>query len=179
MSSNRYEITKEIYITDVISNDDIPSLVKYLNNPNIYANTLRVPYPYTTDDGEAFVQMIKTTSSANNRFFTIRFEENDELIGMCGIHGSDTNNRISEIGYWLGEPYWRRGIASAVITKVLEIAKIQYKNLVRIEAQIYAWNTASRRLIEKCGFTYEGLLRKRVHKNGEDIDIVMYAHIIE
>ena len=179
MSVDHYEINDQVYLNDVVTENDIPSLVKYLNNPNIYANTLRVPYPYTTKDGEDYMKKVNEVNKEIDHFFTIRLKENDELIGSCGIHGSKSNRRVAQIGYWLAEPYWHRGIASAVVKKVLEIVKTQYKYLVRIEAQIYVWNAASKALVEKCGFTYEGLLRKRVHKNGNDIDVLMFSYIIE
>ena len=179
MSSNHYEINDEIYLNDILTENDVPSLVKYLNNPNIYANTLRLPYPYTTKDGEDYMKIVNESNKDIDRFFTIRLKENDEMIGSCGIHGSKSNRRVAEIGYWLAEPFWRRGIASAAVKKALEILKTQCKHLVRIEAEIFVWNTASKALVEKCGFTFEGLLPKRIHKNGNDIDVWMYSYIIE
>ncbi|CAF1198506.1 unnamed protein product [Rotaria sordida] len=159
MTSSRYEIDDEIYITDLLTNEDIPSFVKYLNNPTIYTNTLKIPYPYSTNDGEDFIKFLKSESLNSTRFFTIRLQANNELIGACGLHRSIKNERRTEIGYWLGKNEW--------------------KNLVRIEAQIFHWNKASMRVVEKCGFTFEGILRKRVHKNGQDIDVHLYALILE
>ncbi|CAF3636119.1 unnamed protein product [Adineta steineri] len=160
MTSNRYEITNEIYINNLLTENDIPSLVKYLNNPTIYANTLHIPQPYTIKDGENFLSAIKSNSEPT-LFFVIRLNETDEMIGGCGLQSLIKNDRIAEIGYWLGEPYWGRGFMSKVIGKVIEIGQIQWKNLVRIEAEIFTWNNGSRRVVEKCHFAYEGLLRPR------------------
>jgi RimJ/RimL family protein N-acetyltransferase len=84
-----------------------------------------------------------------------------------------------EIGYWLAEPYWGRGIMPRVVKKAIEIIKIEWKDFIRIEAEIFSWNESSMRVLEKCGFTFEGILRKYTHGNGQDIDIHLYALIIE
>ncbi|CAF3605247.1 unnamed protein product [Rotaria sp. Silwood1] len=78
-----------------------------------------------------------------------------------------------------GEPYWHRGLMPKVVNKAIEIIKIEWKNLVRIEAKIFPWNKASMRVAEKCGFVLEGVLRKHAYKNGQDIDEHLYALIIE
>jgi RimJ/RimL family protein N-acetyltransferase len=178
-SSNRYEINDEIYIDNSATKDDIPSFIKYLNNPKIYANTLRIPNPYTEKDGEDFIKKIESSSSDSVQIFAIRLKATNELIGACGLYRCQENERRKTIGYWLGEPYWNRGIMPKVVNKVIEIGKNQWKNLVRIEAQVYTWNKASMRVLEKCGFTFEGTLPKHIHKNGEDIDINSYALIFD
>ncbi|CAF1313665.1 unnamed protein product [Rotaria sordida] len=179
MISNRYDIDDEIYINDLITNEDIPSFVKYFNNPTLHANLLTKPYPYTTKDGEDFIQKIKLNSLSLPRIFSIRLQTNNELIGGCGFRRSVKNERRTEIGYWLGEPYWHRGLMPKIVKRVIEIIKNEWKNLVRIEAKIFPWNKASMRVAEKCGFVFEGVLRKRTHKNGQDIDEHLYALIIE
>ena len=179
MTSNRYEIDDEIYITDLLTNDDIPSFVKYLNNPKISANTLTIPYPYSESDGEYFVNKVQSASSDASMYFTIRLKATNELIGACGLYRSPKNERIAEVGYWLGEPYWNRGIVPKAVRKLIEIGKDRWKNLVRIEANIYSWNKPSTRVAEKCGFTFEGTLRKYYYKDGQDIDALAYALIFD
>ncbi|CAF2827069.1 unnamed protein product [Rotaria sp. Silwood2] len=179
MASNRYDIDDEIYITDLLTNEDIPSFVKYFNNPILHANSLTIPYPYTTKDGEEFIQKIKSGSLNLTRMFNIRLQTNNELIGGCGLHRSIKNERRTEIGYWLGEPYWHRGLMPKIVKKIIEIIKNEWKNLIRIEAKIFPWNKASMRVVEKCGFVFEGVLRKHAYKNGQDIDEHLYALIIE
>jgi RimJ/RimL family protein N-acetyltransferase len=179
MTSTRYEIDEEIYITDLLTNEDIPSFIKYLNNPILYANTLTIPSPYTTKDGEDFIQKTNSSSLDSTRYFYIRLNTTNELIGECGLHRSLENGRRAEIGYWLGEPYWHRGLMPKVVKKVIEIGKNEWKNLVRIEARMFFWNKASMRVVEKCGFEFEGVARKRLYKNGQDIDEHSYALIME
>jgi RimJ/RimL family protein N-acetyltransferase len=179
MVSNRYEIDDDIYITDLLTEEDIPSFIKYLNNPTIYANTLAIPSPYTAKDGEEFIKKIKSKSLDSKRIYTIRLNSTNELIGECGLYRSIKNERIAEIGYWLAEPYWHRGLMPKVVEKVIKIIKNEWKNLVRIEAKMFSWNKASMRVAEKCGFEFEGIFRKRVYKNGQDIDVHSYALIID
>ena len=178
-SNNRYEINDEIYIDDLLTEEDIPSFVKYLNNPTIHANTLAVPYPYTTKDGEEFLETKKTQSTDSEKYFSIRLNTNDELIGACAIIRLPPHNRRAEIGYWLAEPYWHRGLMSKVAKKVIDIAKNDWENLVRIEAGIFHWNDGSKRVVEKCGFQFEGILRKYIYKDGKDLDIHSYALIFD
>jgi len=179
MTSKRYDIDNEIYITNLLTEEDIPSFVKYLNNPKIYNNTLHIPFPYTTNDGENFIKIVKQDSLNSTQYFSIRLRENNELIGVCGVYRSLKNERRAEIGYWIGEPYWHRGLMPKVVKKAIEIAKNEWKNLVRIEANIFFWNKPSMRVVEKCGFEFEGVLRKSTHKNGQDIDVHCYSLIME
>ena len=179
MTSNRYDIDDEVYITDWLTNDDIPSFVKYLNNPKIYANTLAIPSPYTEKDGEDFLKIVKSSSLDSLLTFAIRLKSTNELIGACDLHRSAKNERRAAVGYWLAEPFWNRGIVPRVLTKVIEIGRSQWRNLVRLEAHIYSWNQGSKRVAEKCAFQFEGILRKHTHKNGQYIDINSYALIFD
>ncbi|CAF3377494.1 unnamed protein product [Rotaria socialis] len=178
MTSSHYKVDAELYVTNQLTHEDIPSLIKYLNNQIIHVNTLNIPYPYTTKDGENFIEKVKSASVDSTYFFTIRLNANNELIGACGLYRSVKNKTIATIGYWLGEPYWHRGLMPKVVKKIIEIIRIEWKNLVRIEAHIFSWNKASMRVVEKCDFEFEGILRKLVHKDGEDIDVHSYALII-
>jgi RimJ/RimL family protein N-acetyltransferase len=179
MTSNRYEVDDEVYITDLLTKDDIPSFIKYLNNTTIYTNTLKIPYPYTQKDGEEFVEFMESSSLDLTRYFSIRLNSNNELIGACGFFRSESHRRRIEIAYWLAEPFWHRGIVPKVVKKAIEIIKSEWKDFIRIEAEIFSWNKPSMRVVEKCGFTFEGILRKRTHKNGQDIDVHSYSLIIE
>ncbi|CAF3605831.1 unnamed protein product [Rotaria sp. Silwood1] len=88
MASNRYDIDDDIYINDLLTNEDIPSFVKYFNNPILQANSLTIPYPYTTKDGEDFIQKVKSDSLNLTRVFNIRLRTSNELIGGCVLRRS-------------------------------------------------------------------------------------------
>ena len=88
----------------------------------------------------------------------------------------DGSTHRAEIGYWLGETFWGRGIASEVLPALTEWAFCEL-NLVRIEAAVYARNRASARVLEKAGYTFEGTKRSCYLRDGEYIDGLMYAQV--
>ena len=80
----------------------------------------------------------------------------------------------AEFGYWLGEPYWGRGIATAAARAMVGFAFSAFP-WVRLEAGVFEWNQASMRVLKKAGFEREGVLRQSVRKDGQFLDRVMYA----
>ena len=87
----------------------------------------------------------------------------------------DVHRRSAEIGYWLGEPFWGRGIATAARLQALTEYAFDRFDLVRLYACVYEWNLASARVMEKAGYVCEGRLRKSVVKEGQVIDQFWYA----
>jgi len=87
---------------------------------------------------------------------------------------NDVYCRSAEIVYWLGEPFWSRGIMSEAIKQFCQTAFKQY-NIVRIFAEPYAYNIGSRKALEKAGFVLEGIMKKGVYKDGKFFDYCMYA----
>ena len=90
--------------------------------------------------------------------------------------GDDVYSRSAELGYWLGEPFWRKGIMTGAVQKMCEEAFRRYK-LIRISAEPFSTNLASRGVLEKAGFTLEGIKRKSIFKNGCIQDSYLYAII--
>ena len=86
--------------------------------------------------------------------------------------------RTAEVGYWLGEPFWGQGIATHALQAFTEYAFATF-DLVRLQAFVKEWNPASARVLEKCGFTLEGRLRKNVTKDGKTVDQLLYALVRE
>lgn len=102
-----------------------------------------------------------------------------EMIGGVGLtFGSDVYRRSAEIGYWLGEPFWGRGITTAAVIAVTDYAFAEH-DVVRVEAAVFESNPASARVLEKAGYVLEGRLRKSVTKDGHTLDELMYARIRE
>jgi RimJ/RimL family protein N-acetyltransferase len=99
----------------------------------------------------------------------------DEAIGVIGLHpGRDVHRRSAEIGFWLGEPFWGRGIATRAV-RALTARAFERTKLVRIHAHVFEWNEASARVLEKAGYALEGRLRKSVFKDGRIIDQLLFA----
>jgi [ribosomal protein S5]-alanine N-acetyltransferase len=99
----------------------------------------------------------------------------DALIGGCGLKDFEIGtSHQAEIGYWLAKPLWGRGIMTAVVQRVCQHAVEEF-GLVKIIAHVSTMNPASARLLEKCGFIQEGLLRKHFLKDGQFIDVKLFA----
>ena len=90
------------------------------------------------------------------------------------IHKIDYTNEKAEIGYWIGEPYWGKGIMPKAVKKFLKIVFNKFK-LKRIEGLAYLRNKPSQRVLEKSGFKLEGIKRKSIKRYGKLIDETIYA----
>jgi ribosomal-protein-alanine N-acetyltransferase len=151
--------------------DDLSDLVTFANNPKIARNlTDAFPHPYTEEDGRAFME--RFSQIHNHKVYAISFK--DRAIGGVGIHPKNDVYRYSaEIGYWLAEPYWRRGIMSSALLQLIKIAFTETA-IVRLEAGIYDHNTGSIGLLEKLRFTKEGIKKKGAFKQGEFMDLHLF-----
>jgi RimJ/RimL family protein N-acetyltransferase len=153
---------------------DRDSLVQHANNRNVWINLRnRFPYPYTTADAENFFYVV--VGSEPETSFAI--EVNGKAVGGIGFSPlEDEEYRSAEIGYWLGEEFWGRGIATEVLIAVTEYAFSQF-DLSRLYAHVFEWNVASARVLEKAAYEFEGRLRKSVTKDGKTIDRLLYAKV--
>ena len=94
--------------------------------------------------------------------------------GIAAEPGEGERRRSAEVGYWLGEPFWGRGIATEVLRAVTEYAFATF-DIIRLEAGVFGWNPASARVLEKAGYTLEGRMRHAVVKNGRVGDRLIYG----
>jgi RimJ/RimL family protein N-acetyltransferase len=152
--------------------DDLPALLKYADNPNVVRNLRdRFPHPYTSEAGRAWIAVAKEQNPVVS--FVIASEQ--ELVGGAGIDlQTDVYRRSGELGYWLAEPFWGRGITTAAARALVEYAFTQL-DLVRVFAGVFATNPASARVLEKVGFQFEGRAQRAVFKHGALIDELRYA----
>lgn len=155
---------------------DVDSLVKYANNRNISINLRDAfPYPYTAEHARDWIQLASGQNPETN--FAIAGPQ--EAIGGIGLRlGEDVFRLTAEIGYWLGEPFWGRGIATSALMAMTDYAFAEF-GLERIHAHVFEWNPASARVLEKAGYCLEGRLRKSITKEGRTIDRFLYAKIRE
>src|SRR5919206_1949976 len=153
---------------------DAASLVRHANNRRIWRNLRdRFPHPYTPADAEAFLRSVIGTTPETS--FAIAVE--GAAVGGIGLTlAEDIHRRTAEIGYWLGEEYWGRGIATAAVRAVTEHA-LTSQDLRRVFALPFAENRASARVLEKAGFALEGVLRSSAVKDGRVLDQLLYARI--
>ena len=161
-----------------INKNDKPLLIKYLNDPDIYKNTLNIPYPYTSKDADWWIKHVKDNKKETGKLsnFVIR-DKYKKLIGGIGFHLKyGINSHKDEIGYWLAKEFWNKGIITKVVKKFCEIG-FKENNLIRIEAFVFENNIASARVLEKNGFNKEGVLQKYCIKDGLPLNAVLYALI--
>jgi RimJ/RimL family protein N-acetyltransferase len=153
---------------------DLDSLVKYANNREIWMNLRdRFPHPYTRRDGIEFLRHAQQQRPETAYAIAV----GDEAVGGIGFQLNGDVERVSaEIGYWLGEPFWGRGIATEALVAVTRYA-IETHGLTRVYALPFAWNTASCRVLEKAGYVVEARLRKSAIKDGRITDQLQYAFI--
>lgn len=155
---------------------DVPSLVRHANNRRIWLNLRdRFPHPYTAAEGTSFIRRVR----AGYPETTFAIEVDGEAAGGIGFMLQHDIERVSaEVGYWLGEPYWGRGICTEALRAVTQYA-IDHHDLTRVFAVPLAHNRASCRVLEKAGFVVEGHLRRSAIKDGKHVDQVLYAFIVE
>ena len=152
--------------------EDLNSLVLHANNIKIW-NNLRnyFPHPYTEEDGKAWLEKVVDALPAVN----MAIDVNGQAVGGIGlILNGDVYIKSAEIGYWLGEKFWNKGIITKALNQVVEIAFNEF-NIERVFARPFGTNKASQKVLEKCGFEQEAILKKTIFKNGDYIDELIYS----
>ena len=151
---------------------DEASLARFANNRNVSRNLRDIfPYPYTPADATAWIERVKDESPTQNFAIVV----DGSAVGGISIRlGEDVYRRSAEVGYWLGEPFWSRGIASEALRAVTDHAFATF-DVTRLEAGVFGWNPASARVLEKAGYVLEGRLRNAVVKDGRMGDRLIYG----
>ncbi len=154
--------------------DDLESLVKYADNLNIARYlTDMFPHPYTEKDARRFIKMSQIDQPC--RIFAI--EVNGEAAGGIGIHPQgDIHVKCAELGYWLAESYWGKGIMTGAVKEMTEYAFDKF-DILRLYARPFSNNTGSQRVLERTGFKLEARLEKSIYKYGEVLDELIYSMI--
>jgi RimJ/RimL family protein N-acetyltransferase len=152
--------------------EDAEALAKYADNRAVWITLRdRFPHPYTTDDAVGFLRVATTQQPTSD--FAIATA--DEVIGGIGLQRqSDVHRLTAEIGYWLGEPFWGRGIATRAVRAVTAWA-FATTSLERLYACVFATNPASARVLSNAGYHFEGRMRRAVIKDGRVLDQLVYA----
>jgi RimJ/RimL family protein N-acetyltransferase len=156
---------------------DISSLIRYANNRKIWLNLRDIfPHPYMQADAEKWIAICESSQEPTTNFAV---ELRGEAVGGIGCRLlDDVNCKTAEIGYWLGKPFWGRGIATAALTQTTDYA-FRIFSVERLQATVFEWNPASARVLEKCGYVLEGRLRRSIFKDGRLGDSLLYAHCRE
>jgi len=174
---------EKIIINDLITltefrEEDKSNLVRYMNDPVIYQNTLTIPSNYTEAEADKWLETTRANREKYNRLtnWAIRHQEAGLIGGIGSFVHTGIDGHRDEIGYWLAAPFRGQGIMTEVVSKLIEYW-FESRPLVRIEAWVFAHNPASARLLEKAGFQREGFARKFAKKDERYLDAILLAKI--
>lgn len=133
--------------------EDIDALTHLANNANIAAMVSRMPHPYTQNDASDFVRRAND-GEIGKCVYAITRMDTGEFMGCCGIETTSDDMSV-EIGYWLGEPYWNQGYATEAAHSLIDMA-FRTREINFIDGRCRVTNAPSRRVLQKCGFQFQG-----------------------
>ena len=162
--------------------EDAPSLARHADNEAVWRNLFEgFPQPYTLADAQAWCDAARRPAAVGFIWGIEVAREagrgaGGEVVGCIGLRPDAGWLRCNaELGYWLGEAHWRRGIMSEAAALVTAWAWVTQPEITRIYAPIFAWNEGSQRVAMKAGYTLEAHLPQSAIKAGRVIDRVQYA----
>ena len=158
--------------------EDAADLAAAISNPNVQ-KYLRdgLPYPYTEQDAREFIAAMRSAGEAEDFAFAIAAD--GKAVGSISLsRGSNRKRQTAELGYYLAEPYWGRGLATEAVRQICRYA-FDHSDILRIYAEVFESNAASCRVLEKAGFKLEGRLRCGVVKSDRALNTKLYAPVRE
>lgn len=168
-------IGSKFILRDLRPEEDRESIIKNINNKKILSK-LPLEYPYTEKDYQKLVELFNIEKETDCADINFVIDVDGEAVGCISLilNKKVSNKHVAEIGYWLGENYWGRGIASEA-TKLLCDFAFGKLNILKLIIQALNDNIASRRVAEKNGFKLEYIRKKEAFKEGEYKDLVCYS----
>jgi RimJ/RimL family protein N-acetyltransferase len=153
---------------------DAESLVRHANNANVARHLRdRFPHPYKRVHATAFLADCLRTDPPSS----LAIEVNGEAGGGIGyVRGTDVERYSAEVGYWLGEDYWNRGIVTEAV-RLLTAHLFEEVQLLRLFALPLAGNDGSIRVLQKAGYEQEGVMRASCVKHGAPRDQLLFAAV--
>jgi len=151
---------------------DIESLAKYANNKNLTPFlTNRFPVPYTENDAKNFIEIALKESP----MFKYAIDINGEAVGGIEFYPqTDVLCKNIEIGYWIGEPFWGKGIMTEVVKQIIPIGFERF-DVTRIYAKVFEGNIGSQKVLENAGFTLEARFENIIYKYDSFQDELIYG----
>lgn len=154
--------------------EDASRIQQYAGEYDIVATTSNIPYPYPDGAAEAWIERARDAASEHRDYaFAITLKGDDLLLGVIGVH-PNTENLRAEIGYWIGKPFWNNGYVSEAARRIVRFC-FEDLGLYRVQATYFTENIASKRVMEKAGMMFEGVLRGYVQKWNTPRDLGMCA----
>lgn len=169
----RFSVSIDITLRDY-TKADINQLVELANNKKISQYLVDTfPFPYSKSDAEFWIE-IGCREQGN---VTKVIEYNNEFVGSVGIKPQFSwKSHSAEIGYFVGEMYWGKGIATAAL-RIMTTLAFETLKFRKLFAPVLAPNTASMHVLEKCGYSLEGILIQEVYKDDQYFDTYQYAKL--
>lgn len=153
---------------------DKPDLVQLADNEAVWRNmTHSFPHPYTEHDADMWLEITAHPGASIQLAIAV---DGRAVGGIGAIAGEGIFQATAQFGYWLGEPFWGLGIATAA-ARALTSRIAAERLFARLEAQVFEWNPASMRVLQKAGFIREAVLRCGATKAGQLLDTVLYAKV--
>jgi len=156
--------------------DDIARLCELADNYEVWRHLSdEFPHPYDEAAARRWIEEQIDHDPPRN----LAIADGSGLVGGIGLMLTDAPNYAhdGEVGYWLGQPYWGRGIVTVALRAFLAWAAPMH-GLTRFTARVYHGNEASVRVLERCGFVREGVLRRGVHKEGAVLDLLVFGYLV-
>jgi RimJ/RimL family protein N-acetyltransferase len=167
-------IETERLILRPLEMSDAPIMQQLASQPEIAAGTLTMLHPYPEGAAEAFIQAQIDSRELNFDYTYAMVRKADQQ--FMGIFHMDVDERHQHagFGYWIGIPYWNQGYTSEAARRMVDYCFADL-GLHRVYASYYTHNHGSRRVMEKCGMTYEGTLRQHYERFGNFYDVGCYG----
>jgi len=146
-------------------------LLALVDDEQVVRNLARAPWPYTAEDARAFARMASSGTERDrllpNFFITLPGADGQRLVGSVGLNrdGEDT-----ELGYWIGRPFWGRGVATEAVRAFLS----EHEPRRPLYGHVAKHNGASMRVLEKCGFKYVGENKEFARLDDQVVEGVVY-----
>lgn len=155
-----------------LNDNDTSAVARLLNNKKISDNLRNIiRHPYTESDAAWFINNVRN----ENLRLNLGIEYKGELCGIIGLSPqNDVYTQTTEIGYWLGEPFWGKGIATRAVKLMTDYA-FNDLGYIRIQTGVFEYNTASMRVLEKNGYVKDCVFKKAITRNGEVWDEHRYS----
>jgi len=155
---------------------DAAALAKIANNKRVWDNVRdRLPHPYTKKDAKEWLALVKKQKIVT----TFCIEADGKLAGSLGLTlKEDVYRKNAEIGYFIGEEFWGKGIATEAVRQLVNYIQKNF-DVVRIYAEVFEYNKASMKVLEKNGFYLESIRRKGAIKNDMIIDDFVWVKLLE
>jgi RimJ/RimL family protein N-acetyltransferase len=153
---------------------DVDALERHADNRNVWINLRdRFPHPYSRTDALRWIELAQELPSGTQ----LAIEVDGEAVGGIGLEPqADIERASAEVGFWLGETCWGRGIMTQALRAFSEFA-LNRPGCVRLYASVLEWNPASMRVLEKSGYQREGRMRRSAIKDGRIVDRILYARV--